>query len=169
MHFLDQLDLTTIVDVADSSEIARLEAEIAELNVRISRTEEQITKLVDKLLTLDTPAAALNKRLLELEATVAEDKKIRELVEKQLAEAKHKHHDLLDRSVLYASLSKAKDIETRSRLRQEIRRKVSRIELHFGLDGWFCVADVNFVKNVIRGLIFTANGETLILKGQGGI
>jgi DNA invertase Pin-like site-specific DNA recombinase len=167
LRFLDDLDWTTIVDVADSSEIKKLESAIAELEVRIDRTGTQIEILVDKLLTLDTPAAAPNDRLLKLEATVAEDKNVLAMLEKQLESAKGKHRDLIDKSVLSASLSKSKDIETRSRLRQEIRRKVSRIDLSFGLDGWFCVADVKFINNAIRGIIFTDDGRVLILKGKG--
>ncbi len=167
LRFLDDLDWTTIVEVADSSDIKKLEAEIADLNVRISRTKAQIQTLVDKLLTLDTPAAALNDRLLKLEASLAEDKAVLTMAGKQLEAAKAKHKDLLDNSVLFASLSKSKDIEIRSRLRQEIRRKVCRIDLSFGLDGWVCVADVKFKNDAIRGLIFTKNGKTLVLRGEG--
>jgi DNA invertase Pin-like site-specific DNA recombinase len=167
LSFLDDLDWSNIVDIADSSEIKKLESEIADLNGGISRSQAQIQTLVDKLLTLDTPASALNDRLLRLEATVAEDKSVLAMAEKQVEAAKGKHRDLLDKSVLYASLSKSKDIETRSRLRQEIRRKVSRIEMNFGLDGWFCVVEVKFINNAMRGIIFTQDAKTLVLRGEG--
>jgi DNA invertase Pin-like site-specific DNA recombinase len=167
LHFLDDLDWSTIIDIADSSEIKNIEREIADLKARISRSEGQIQTLVDKLLTLDTPAAALNTRLLKLEASAAEDRTVLAMAEKQLETAKVKHRDLLDRSFCYATLSTSKDLETRSRLREEIRRKVSRIEMNFGLDGWFCVAEVKFVNNAIRGLIFTQDGKTMVLRGEG--
>jgi DNA invertase Pin-like site-specific DNA recombinase len=165
LSFLDDLDWTTLVDVADSSEIQKIESDIAALNARIEKAEKQITKVGDLL--LDTPAQSLKTRLLKLEATVAEDRTVLAMLEKQLEVAKGKHRDLLETSVIYATLSKSKDIETRSRLRQEIRRKVSRIEMNFGLNGWFCVADIKFKNDAMRGLIFTKSDKTLVLRGDG--
>jgi hypothetical protein len=48
----------------------------------------------------DTPAAALNKRRLELEEKSAVDKAAFEVAEKNLIEAKVRHNHFLDRSVI---------------------------------------------------------------------
>jgi hypothetical protein len=92
---------------------------------------------------------------------MAEDKMAKESAEKRLETAKNKHRDLLDESVLYATLSKAKDLETRSRLRQEIRRKVSRIDIHFGKKakefmGADALAKVYFTNGAERWIVFDA-------------
>jgi hypothetical protein len=117
--------------------------------------------LADSLVTLSTPAAAINDRLLKLENKVAKDKAAKEAIEKRLETAKSKHRDVLDESVIYATLSKAKDLEARSRLRQEIRRKVSRIDIHFGKKatmfmGADALAKGYFANGAERWIVFDA-------------
>jgi hypothetical protein len=161
LNWLDQLDWTEIIDIADSSEIKQLEEEVSIFDLQISRAETERQKLVDIILTLSTPAKALNERLLNLEARVASDRTAKESSEKRLTNAKNKHRDLLDESVLYVALSKTKDLETRSRLRQEIRRKVSRIDIHFdktakSFMGADALAKVHFANGVERWIAFGA-------------
>jgi hypothetical protein len=83
------------------------------------------------MLELDTPAAALNNLLLELEEKSASEKTAFEIAERELIESKARYNHFLDRSLVFSTLVKAKDIETRVRLREEIRRKVSRIDFDF--------------------------------------
>ena|SRR6516164_3162987 len=53
------------------------------------------------------------------------------VTEAKLTEAKKRHRDLLNANVVYRTLSKAKSLETRARLRAEIARKVARITFWF--------------------------------------
>jgi DNA invertase Pin-like site-specific DNA recombinase len=159
LYWLDQLDWTEIIDIADSSDIKQIEEEVSTFDLQIARAETERQKLVDIILTLSTPAAALNERLLNLEARVASDRTAKESAEKRLADAKSKHRDLLDESILYENLSKTKDLETRSRLRQEIRRKVSRIDVHFdkvakSFGNADALAKIHFVNGAERWLAF---------------
>ena len=110
------------VDVADTERIRKSEEEIAELQLSITRSEAGIQ--VDALLNLSSPAVALNARLLKLESQVEADKA-------QLVEAKNKNRDSTDQAIVFAALSATKDLATRARLRQEIRRKVARIDFWF--------------------------------------
>jgi hypothetical protein len=48
----------------------------------------------------------------------------RHCIAKRLVEVKNKHRDLTNQSIIFAALSTEKDLQTRARLRQEIRRKV---------------------------------------------
>ena len=82
---------------------------------------------MDALLNLSSPAVALNARLLKLESQVEADKA-------QLVEAKSKNRDFTDQAILFAALSTTEDLATRTRLRQEIRRKVARIDFWFRRD-----------------------------------
>jgi hypothetical protein len=131
LHLLDELDWSTILDISASSDIADAEKKVANLKLSLERTEKQIRVLTDKMLELDTPAAALNKLLLELEEKSATEKTAFENAEREFIEAKARHNHFLDRSLVFSTLVKAKDIETRVRLREEIRRKVSRIDFDF--------------------------------------
>lgn len=132
MNRLDALDWMTIIDSTDSAEIKKIEEELATINLEISRAERQVQNLLEALVTLSSPAKVINDRLVQLEATAASQKAARVSAERRLEAAKSKRRDLTDQSILYAALSETKDIPTRAKLRQEIRRKVARIDIHFG-------------------------------------
>jgi hypothetical protein len=56
------------------------------------------------------------------------------VTETKLTEAKKKHRDLLNDNIVYRTLSNAKSLEMRARLRAEIARKVARIRFWFYRD-----------------------------------
>jgi DNA invertase Pin-like site-specific DNA recombinase len=162
LTFLDQLDWTTILDVAESEDLKHAEEEIGKLSLDIERGEQQAQKLTDML--LDTPSRTLKDRLLKTEAQVEKNKADKAAAEKRLDELKRKHSDLLDKSVIYTKLAKSSDIETRARLREEIRRKVSRIEFAFHkpvLGGDDTIVAVTFVNGTMMALVFCENGTVL--------
>ena len=51
------------------------------------------------------------------------------------------------------ALIRSGDPEMRLKLKAEIGKRVSRIEISFGLDGFQAVADVKFINGVQRGII----------------
>jgi hypothetical protein len=69
---------------------------------------------------------------------------------------------------LLALLKDTENNDVRLRLRTEIRKRISRIDFHFGLDGFKCVVNVKFINGILRMMII---GETgiLTLKGEGTI
>jgi DNA invertase Pin-like site-specific DNA recombinase len=183
LRFLDDLDWTTILDITESDELRRQEEIIASLNLDITRGESEAVKIVDLL--VDTPSKTLKDRLLKVEARIEKDKVDKDAAEKRLAELKRRHNELLDKSLIYSKLAKAHDFETRARLRQEIRRKVHRIEVSFKplvFDRAFLEeefkgpipaelleprpriqADIFFVNGVERGFSFNPSSEYYIL------
>ncbi len=129
LRFLDELDWATVLGVRKSGEIDKLEKAKEAIVSNISVIESRIESAVNGL--LDTPSPALKKKLMELEADlVSRQRQLREAEERLLTE-KNKHSAMLDRAVVYRKLASARDIETRARLRQEIRRRVSKINLDF--------------------------------------
>jgi chromosome segregation ATPase len=122
------------VDVADTERIRKSEEEIAELQLSITRLDAQIQILVDALVTLSAPAAALNDRLLKLESQIERDKAQLQDSQAQLIDAKNRNRDFADQAIVFAAPSATKDLATRVRLRQEIRRKVARIDFWFRRD-----------------------------------
>jgi DNA invertase Pin-like site-specific DNA recombinase len=129
LTYLDELDWTTILDISEAEELKVSEEKIATLGVVISSDEADLQKVTDLL--IEVPAKTLKERLLMLEARLEKRKADRAAEIKKLEEARRKYSEFLDKWEVYATLSKAKDLETRSRLRQEIRRKVARIEFDF--------------------------------------
>jgi len=172
LEFLSQLDWTTVLDIAESDEIKRQEEAIASLNLDIARTEEKTQELAEKFLAVKTPAAALNSLMLKLEAQIEKDRGDREARERRLAQLKREHNDLLDRSIVYDKLAKARDLETRSRLRQEIHQKVSRIDFYFNTSfrdlaepylthgepaANHTLVKVIFINGAVRWIVFEGN------------
>ena len=154
LNWLDQLDWTNILDVTDRGELQTGEAKIALLNREIEDGEARIQKAIDLLLEL--PSAKLKERLQKLEAELAENKILRDAEIAALEDSKRKHRDFLNKEIVYATLSAAKDLETRSRLRQEIRRKVARIEVSFCEAGDMYGSGPKFTLTQAR--VFFANG-----------
>src|SRR5258708_37765844 len=89
-------------------------------------------------------------------------------LETDIAKLRSSVTQLSDVKALRDAICKSKDYATRLRLREEIRRRVTRIDIHFGLDGFKAVADVQFVNGVVCGLAFTGKA-TLVSRGEGTI
>jgi hypothetical protein len=154
-------------DVADTERIRKSEEEIAELQLSITRSEAGIQ--VDALLNLSSPAVALNARLLKLESQVEADKA-------QLIEAESKNRDFTDQTIVFAAPSATKDLAIRTRLRQEIRRKVARIDFWFHRDrktphlvpdsknDLFPFARVTFTNSQQRYIVLVENGFVTLIR-----
>ena len=69
-------------------------------------------------------SCALKAHLAATESALAAAKSEREEAAKRLETAKAKHRDLLNSQVVYSRLAGTRNIETRSKLRLEIRRRV---------------------------------------------
>jgi DNA invertase Pin-like site-specific DNA recombinase len=162
LRFLDQLDWSQVLDVRDSSDIKAAEEEAARLTVDLERTEAQIQVAIDQLLAV--PSKSLQQRLQAIESAAEHMREDRVKAERSLEEAKRKHRDLLDEGIAYEKLSKAKDFETRAKLRQEIRRKVQRIDVRFRKN---VMAKVTFVNGAQR-VVAWVNGR-LFLSSEGAI
>jgi Recombinase/Resolvase, N terminal domain len=168
LYWLGAVDWNTVIDVADTEGVRKIEEEIASLNLSISRTRGKSETLTDYILTLVNPAATLNERLLKLQDEEAALGTELENAQERLAEARSKHQDLIDQSLDFDALSQAKDFETRTRIRQEIRRKLERIDFWFHADGktpalvheeenLFPLACVRFTNGKERYIIMLGN------------
>ena len=98
-----------------------------------------------------------------MEEKSAVEKAAFEVAEKKLIEAKVRHNHFLDRSVVFSTLVNAKDIETRVRLREEIRRKVSKIGINFSKTG-STTATIVFVNDARKAVIFKGDSITLAIQ-----
>jgi DNA invertase Pin-like site-specific DNA recombinase len=166
LEFLDALDWKAVLDVAESEEIKAAEDAVAQLKIEIQRVEDQIARVTDLL--IDTPSQTLKDRLIKLEAQSEGDSAKLQAAAERLDAVKRKHNDLLDESVVFSALADG-GIETRARLREEIRRKVARIEF-IAFHSPFIkganwpedqtAAVVHFVNGARRVIVLTATGIT---------
>jgi hypothetical protein len=173
LTWLDQLDWSSVIDTADSEEIRRYEERIAELKAGIEADTRKIETIIDAL--IDLPSPALKARLRAIETAVASHMSELSAAETKLTEAKTKHRDLLNANVVYRTLSKAKNLETRARLRAEISRKVARITFWFyrdentpklvpeTKDDFFPFARVTFTNGRERYILMFDNGDFVTL------
>jgi DNA invertase Pin-like site-specific DNA recombinase len=167
LEFLDALDWRRILNAEDRAEIHALESEDATIREGIDQAEGKMQKIIDLL--VDTPSQALKDRLAKLESQVQADHARLQDVSYKLETLRRKNMDLLDNSVTFSKLSDCKDVETRMRLRQEIRRKVNRIEF-LAFNSPFIkgpdwpedqtAAVVRFVNGARRVIVLTATGIT---------
>jgi hypothetical protein len=79
----------------------------------------------------------------------------RALAKQRLEELKRKYRDLLSHEVVYSELLNAKDLVTRAKLREEIRRKAAKIEAYFAGNSGKFLGVVTFTNGVRRNIAFT--------------
>lgn len=65
---------------------------------------------------------------------------------------------MLDSTVVYWQLAESTDVETRAKLREEIRRKVRRIDMRF-LAGRQCVLRIQFANGAVREAVWTSEPQ----------
>jgi hypothetical protein len=126
------LDWQSVLDVTESNEICSLEQGIDNLDLDISRNRKRLKTIVELL--IDTPSESLKEDLLETEQKLKAQTTQKAELEKTLNTAKVRHSNLVSTDVVYYQLAGLKDLESHARLREEIRRKVARIDVTFGVE-----------------------------------
>jgi hypothetical protein len=157
LRFLDALDWSEILDLTESEDLKQAEEEVASISFNITRAEEQVQKIMDLL--IDTPSDALKERLLKTEAQIKTATAGREAAEQRLATLRQRNRDLLDTSTVYSQLAEATDLNTRMRLREEVRKKVARIEVRFRNNK--ILIRIQFINGTQRGVVF--DGDRILL------
>jgi DNA invertase Pin-like site-specific DNA recombinase len=125
LAFLDDLNWREILGERESADLKVCDEEHARITLEIEGMERQAQNILDSMAA--APSKLAGERLQKLEAQIEQKKTEREAAEQRLADLQQKSRDLLDSSVAFVKLSEATDLETRSRLREGIRRKVSGI------------------------------------------
>jgi hypothetical protein len=130
LSFLDQLDWAEVIDAHDSKEIRNLEDTVRDLELATARVERRIATIVEELVKI-LPSPALRSALRVEESALQGFKEARSVAMKQLEMAKARHRDLLSPNVVYTTLAQTRDLETRIKLKAEIRARVSSIVFWF--------------------------------------
>jgi DNA invertase Pin-like site-specific DNA recombinase len=125
LAFLDDLPWREILGETESADLKACDEEVARIALDIEGKEQQAQNILDSMAT--APSKLAGERLQKLEAEIEQKKTEHEAAQKRLADLQQKSRDLLDSSIAFVKLSDASDLETRSRLREGIRKKVSGI------------------------------------------
>jgi hypothetical protein len=114
---------------------------------------------------IDTPSQTLKDRLIKAESERDGLKASLKAATLRLDDCRRKSAALLDEPVAFKQLSESKDVEVRAKLREEIRKKVARIEVRFGkgfklqLEGapdiseYQTLVTIQFVNGALRGFM----------------
>jgi DNA invertase Pin-like site-specific DNA recombinase len=156
------------------------EGEPEELKVKVAK----LTEVTNDLATAKARCAAreaamademdvamlrvLAAQLAKFEAQVADLETAHEAIAHEVESLRAKLATMDSQEELLALISDTANNDVRLRLRTEIRRRVSRIELNFGQDGFNVVAEVKFINGIIRGFVIT-DKVTLVIRAEGTI
>ena len=145
----------------------------------ILRSRKRVKTIVELL--IDTPSESLKEDLLETEQKLKAQTTQKAELEEALNTAKVRHSNLVSTDVVYYQLAGLEDFESRARLREEIRRKVARIDVTFGVEIIVAGASevngvrpgtgrtmvrVRFVNGVERVLLFQEKDVVLLWLGE---
>jgi DNA invertase Pin-like site-specific DNA recombinase len=159
LGFLSDLDWRSLATEAESPEVKATRAELETVLSEIEKCAGRLAGL-RALVEEGSFSASLFAAIDAEEAKLAACTGRRESLASGLAMARSRATALESPEDLLA-LIRSGDPELRLKLKAEIRKRISRIEISFGLDGFQAVADVKFINGVVRGIIF--DGERVLL------
>jgi DNA invertase Pin-like site-specific DNA recombinase len=153
LRFLDQLDWSDILGASDAQEITEASRLVSDISLEIERLSQKARKL--EALLLDVPSKTLGDSLLATENQIISAQAKLAEAEASLIEVKRRNSDLLDRSIAYSQLVAATDPVIRAKLREEIRRKVAKIDFQFSRGT--IVGRVQFVNGAVKYISFSGD------------
>jgi DNA invertase Pin-like site-specific DNA recombinase len=172
LRFLDQLDWTEVLNVTESNELLQAEEEVGRLSLEIERSTAAIDTLLDAL-QVTSSSKAIATRIHATEQKLEADKIMLKSAQERLASLRQRNHDLLDDSVVWSQLARARDLTTRARLREEIRRKVAKIDFQFSEDPSgkkVPVGRIQFVNGAVKYIAFSGGKIfAMSLKSEAGL
>ena len=169
LNFLTELDWKAVSGEGEPEDLkqkvanlSRITDELATAKARCAAREELTADATGDTLMI------LLEQLTKFRAEAADLEVAREAAANEVESIRTKLATMDSPEKLLALISDTANNDVRLRLRSEIRRRISRIELSFGLDGFKCVADVKFINGSLRALIL-GEKKTLVIRAEGTI
>jgi len=172
LGFLDELDWKSVARAAESDEVSGAAAEWNRVSLEADRVSRALV-VKESVLEMSTDIAesrTLTPLVTKLRSRLTNLTEEKEALSGKLdsararSEALYRPEDLL--ALIRSNTPEGDDV--RLRLRTEIRKRIARIEVSFGLDGFQAVCDIRFVNGVQRGIIL--DGErALLLRIEGSL
>jgi DNA repair exonuclease SbcCD ATPase subunit len=167
---LSDLNWRAIAGEAEPAELKGLQKKlekVASEQDRVARTFKRNKALLDDPDT--TVSQALLSSIAEAEKRIVGLTEERERITAEMEELRSRSTTIEQpEQLLKAICSRDGSNETRARLRQEIQKRVQRINIDFSSEDFPIVVEVLFVNGAVRGLIFT-DKALLALRLEGTI
>jgi Recombinase len=164
LYFLKHLDWKAIAGEGDTEELTAARLNLEEIATEIDRIRHQIAKWEEIVNNPEAPmdvVISMEKRINEKRPRLAELSEAKARINAEIESLRAKAGVLLGPEALLETIRGRNDLAVRARCRQEILKRVSRIDVRFGLDGVPTVAKVTFINGVIGGIRFK-DKQTLI-------
>jgi len=153
LRWTDTLNWKEIAQQNESSELQTLRTDLAETAAQVEKADKALERMAGMLTADEEPPATLISQLKQTESRKDGLLKQQQSLQKRLDDQERKQQPLADVRALRDSILSLGDLDSRLRLRNEIRRRVSRIDCSFG-DREFPVVRVTFSNGQSRFMVF---------------
>jgi DNA invertase Pin-like site-specific DNA recombinase len=151
LHFLDALDWRSLVG-KESKEIATIRAELSKALLERENSNKLIARLEKLLVGDDEPPKTLIARLKEAETREEVISATTTRLQREIDLKRSEQRSIADPHELRLAIEQSDDIEMRFRLREQIRKRIAKIEIWFR--GPAIIADIVFINGTIRQIEF---------------
>jgi DNA invertase Pin-like site-specific DNA recombinase len=153
LHFLDALDWRALQGGTETAELKTANSRLNKLLLDREKNQNLLDRLTGLLLADDEPPKTLLTQLKECEQKGQELIRKNEALSAEIARLKSQQRLMADPAELRAALRNSTDLITRARLREEIRKRLSQINLYFRFMP-LIIADIQFVNGSKRQVVF---------------
>jgi DNA invertase Pin-like site-specific DNA recombinase len=153
LHFLDALDWRALRSGTETAEVKTANCRLNKLLLDREKNQKMLDRLTKLLLADDEPPKTLLTQLKECEQKEKELIRENEALSAEIARLKSQQRLIADPAELRAALRNSTDLVTRARLREEIRKRLSQINLYFRFMP-LIVVDIQFVNSSKRQVVF---------------
>jgi len=153
LHFLDALDWRALQGSTETAELKTADGRLNKLLLDREKNQKMLDRLTRLLLADAEPPKTLLSQLKECEQREQELIRENEAVSAEIARLKSQQRLIADPAELRATLRNSTDLVTRARLREEIRKRLSQINLYFRFMP-LVIADIQFVNGSKRQVVF---------------
>lgn len=151
LHFLDILDWRSLLS-KETNDTAALKATLSKTLLERQDNTKLLEKLERLLVNEDAPPKTLLNRLKDVEAREEQLEATITRLRKEIDLKREERQTISDPHELRLAIRETENIETRFRLREEIRRRVSGIEIKFR--GPVIITNITFVTGAVRQIVF---------------
>jgi hypothetical protein len=137
----------------ETAELKTANSRLNKLLMDRDKNQRMLDRLTMLLLADDEPPKTLLAQLKECEQKEQEFIRINEAVSAEIARLKSQHSLIADPVELRAALRNSTDFVTRARLREEIRKRLSQINMYFRFKP-LIITDIQFVNGSKRQIVF---------------
>jgi hypothetical protein len=152
------LDWRALQGGTETAELKTADSRLNKLLLDREKNQKMLDRLTRLLVADDEPPKTLLTQLKECEQKEHELIRENEALSAEIARLKSQQRLIANPAELRAALRNSTDLVTRARLREEIRKRLSQINLCFRFMP-LIIADIQFVNGSKRQVVFCRKGK----------